>query len=1126
MAEDKSLPRKQRAMQAAVDRLSIPDASASDETAQTTPKDEPDPKPSEPQPFPIVAIGASAGGLSALEKFFKELPAEPGMAFVVVQHLDPTHKSLLPELIGKFAKLEVNEIDDQMPVAIDNVYVIPPDRDLGILHGILQLLPPKEPRGLRHPIDFFFRSLAQDRGDRAACIVLSGTGTEGTLGLKAVKGEGGMVIVQDPDTADYDGMPRSAVSTHLADFVLPPDQMPELLIGYFHGAHDRRRRLGGKEGAEPEEGLSKVFVLIRAQTGQDLSFYKKNTVLRRIERRLAVHNIDSLDDYVLYLRKNPGEVDALFNELLIGVTNFFRDSDAFSALESMVIPALIKSKKPGETIRIWVPGCSTGEEAYSIALLLENELSSRNEDRGAQIFATDLDSNAINVGRQGLYPESISVDVPEKYVKKYFTKSDSTLQIKRNIRDMLIFAEQNVVKDPPFSKLDLISCRNLLIYMEPEWQAKVISLFHYALKPGGYLFLGSSETVGRHTQIFSTVDRKAKIFRSEDLGRARVPGFDMSMPVTGARQRLQSIDAAKPGKPLGYRELIGNLLLADYSPACVLVDKAGEILFVHGRTGNYLEPPSGIASLNIEAMAREGLRIQLSTAIRKAFSKHQEVCYEGVKVKSDDTIREINLIVRPILEPPEFRGLAIIVFHDVASHEADEVCSDAGLSDESQHRIAELERELRTTNEYLQTTVEELETSNEELKSTNEELQSANEELQSTNEELETSKEELQSINEELITLNAELEKKIEELGKTNDDMTNLLTSTEIGTIFLDGELNVARFTPAVANAIHIVAADVGRPISHIASNIDYPDLVDDVRQVLATLIPQEREARSKDGRWYSVRINPYRTTANVISGVVVTFVDISERKLLEAQSRLAAVVRDSNDAVTVQDLEGTILAWNRGAAHMYGFSENEALGMNISSTFSEGENREMLRLMPRVIRGEIVEPFATRRKSRDGRLLDVLLTVTLLRDEEGRPQAVATTERDITDQGKEHRHLLQMSQLFRDAFDPIVIEDMDGLVIDVNTEAVLRYGWPREALVGQAAEVLTPLEHRDHVRALLQRSKQGEDVRNIQGTRQHSSGAVIPVRITLSRMIDEYGEITGIATIARQPDVENDGSF
>ncbi|MGB7951167.1 MAG: chemotaxis protein CheB, partial [Candidatus Binatia bacterium] len=463
------------------DRASQPKISTQDEPLQMAPRGETDSKPDEPQRFPIVAIGASAGGLSALEKFFKKLPAEPGMAFVVVQHLDPTHKSLLPELIRKFARLDVNEIDDQMPVAVNNVYVIPPDRDLGILHGVLQLLPPTEPRGLRHPIDFFFRSLAQDRGDRAACIVLSGTGTEGTLGLRAVKGEGGIVMVQTPDSAEYDGMPRSAAATRLADFILPPDQMPERLIGVFQGARETRdsqRPFGGKEGGESKEALSKVFVLIRAQTRQDLSFYKKNTIIRRIERRMAVRAIDSLDNYVLYLRKNPGEVDALFKELLIGVTNFFRDPDAFSALESMVIPALLDRTKPGETIRIWVPGCSTGEEAYSIALLLDNELSSRNEDRRVQIFATDIDSNAIDVGRRGIYPESISVDVPEKYLRKYFIKNDSMFEIKKSIREMLVFAEQNVARDPPFSKLDLISCRNLLIYMELELQNKVIPLFH------------------------------------------------------------------------------------------------------------------------------------------------------------------------------------------------------------------------------------------------------------------------------------------------------------------------------------------------------------------------------------------------------------------------------------------------------------------------------------------------------------------------------------------------------------------------------------------------------------------------------------------------------------------------
>jgi two-component system CheB/CheR fusion protein len=825
---------------------------------------------------------------------------------------------------------------------------------------------------------------------------------------------------------------------------------------------------------------------------------------------------------VRYLRKNPGEVDALFKELLIGVTNFFRDPDAFSALESMVIPALLESTKPGETIRIWVPGCSTGEEAYSIALLLENEMSSRYEDRRVQIFATDIDSNAINQGRRGLYPESISVDVPEKYLNKYFTKSDSILEIKKHIRDMLVFAEQNVARDPPFSKLDLISCRNMLIYMEPELQNKVIPLFHYALEPGGYMFLGSSESIGGHGSLFSTVDRKAKIFRSQEVRKAPAPTFGMAMPITDNRQGPEAIEAAKSKKPVGYREVMENLLLADYSPASILVDKSGKILFVHGRVGNYLETPPGDATLNIEVMAREGLRFPLSMVLRKAFAKNQEVRYERIRVESNGSVRVVDLVVRPIVEPPADHGLALVMFHDVPGREAEEISSDADLTDESRHRIAELEQELRSTKDYLETSNEELRTANEELKSTIEELQSSSEELQSTNEELETSREELQSINEELVTLNAALESKVDELGKTNDDMANLLASTEFGTVFLDTDLNVASFTPAAANTIHIVATDVGRPLSHIASNIDYPDLVEDVKQVLATLIPKVREARSVDGLWYSVRITPYRTTANVISGAVITFFDISDRKRLEAQSRLAAVVRDSNDAVTVQDLEGTILAWNKGAERVYGFSQDDALGMNISSISSESAYLEMKALMKELTRGEIVEPFETRRKTKDGRVLDVLLTATLLRDQEGRPQAIATTERDISEQRKTHVQLQQMTQMFRNALDPIVIEDMEGVVIDLNTGAERFYGWPRRGLVGREAEILVPPEHRDHVRELLEQCKRGEEVLDVEGTCQHKSGATFPVRVTLSRMIGEDGKTTGIATIARQRALES----
>ncbi|MGB7946576.1 MAG: PAS domain S-box protein, partial [Candidatus Binatia bacterium] len=745
------------------------------------------------------------------------------------------------------------------------------------------------------------------------------------------------------------------------------------------------------------------------------------------------------------------------------------------------------------------------------------------------IFATDIDSNAIDVGRRGIYPESISVDVPEKYLKKYFIKNVSMFEIKKSIREILVFAEQNVDADPPFSKLDLISCRNLLIYMELELQNQVIPLFHYALEPGGYMFLGSSESIGGHSSLFSTVDWKAKIFRNEDVKNPLAPAFGMAMPIKDIRQEPEAIEVAKSKKPVDYREVMENLLLADYSPASILINKSGEILFVHGRVGNYLETPPGDATLNIEMMAREGLRFQLSIAIRKAFSKSQEVRYERIRAESNGSVRVVDLVVRPIVEPPAAHGLALVMFHDVPDREAEEISSVDGLKDESRYRVAELERELKSAKEYIQTSNEVFQasnevfqTSNEELKSTNEELQSSTEELQSTNEELETSREELQSINEELLTLNAELESKVGELAKTNDDMANLLASMEFGTVFLDIDLNVARFTPAAANTIHIVATDVGRPLSHIASNIDYPDLVEDVKQVLATLIPKVREARSVDGLWYSVRITPYRTTANVISGAVITFFDISDRKRLEAQSRLAAVVRDSNDAVTVQDLEGTILAWNKGAERVYGFSQNDALGMNISLLSSESAYLEMKALMKQLTREEIVEPFETRRKTKNGRVLDVLLTVTLLRDQEGRPQAIATTERDISEQKKMHFQLQQMTQMFRNALDPIVIEDMEGVVIDLNTEAERCFGWSRRGLVGRQAETLVPPEHLDHVLELLEQCKRGEEVRDVEGTCQHKSGAAFPVRVTLWRIIDEEGKTTGIAMIASQRALES----
>lgn len=853
--------------------------------------------------FPVVGIGASAGGLAAFEAFFSGMPAdqEPGMAFVLVQHLAPDHKSILTELIRRVTRMQVYEVTDGIKVEPDCVYIIPPNHDMALLNGVLQLLEPSAPRGQRLPIDFFFRSLAQDRHERAICIVLSGTGSDGTQGIRAVKGEGGMVMAQSPATTEYDGMPRSALATGLVDYELPPPEMPAQLIAYVSRAFRKSHHPETAVTPRSDSMLQKAFILLRSRTGHDFSRYKTGTIHRRIGRRMAVHQIESLEEYVRYLQQTPAEVDVLFQDLLIGVTGFFRDPEAFSALEQRVIPRLFEGNPPGSTIRAWLPGCSTGEEAYSLAILIQERLSELKQHYNVQIFATDIDGEAIATARRGLYPESILDGIPPERRHRFFREEESGVyRINKAIRDMLIFSEQNLIKDPPFSRLDLISCRNLLIYLNADLQKKLIPLFHYALKPGGMLFLGASETVGEFGDLFAALDRKHKLYqRKENLPGTRPKGVGLFLPsLTDREEDLpQTAVTRSPSSTVMLRELIEQALLLQVAPVGALVNGKGDIFYLHGCSGQYLELAPGEPGVsNILKMAREGLRHELTMAIHKAVISHETVQRLDIPVKTNGGFTPVNLTVSPIeadsplLPSSPLYLLALAEAPLPLPGQADVQAGDD--SADADVRIGALRQELRAKEEYLQTANEELETSNEELKSSNEELQSVNEELQSTNEELETSKEELQSVNEELATVNAELQSKVTELSRAMNDMNNLLAGTGIGTVFVDHQLRILRFTPAATEFINLIPADMGRPVGHIASNlVGYDSLVPDIQTVLATLIPHEVEVTTAEGKFYTMRILPYRTLDNVVEGAVVTFVDITEAKaskdlLIESESR------------------------------------------------------------------------------------------------------------------------------------------------------------------------------------------------------------------------------------------------
>ena len=833
--------------------------------------------------FPIVGIGASAGGLEALEQLLRHVPEKSGLAFVVVQHLDPTREGMLVELLQRATRMKVLQVKDRLRVEPDHVYVIPPNKDLSILHGVLHLLAPAAPRGLRLPIDFFFRSLAADQQGRSIGVILSGMGSDGTLGLGAIKEQGGVVFVQAPASAKFDGMPRSAIDAGLADVVAPIEELAGRIVAH----RARAGRMAPPELALPlktQSAIDKICVLLRSQTGHDFSQYKRSTIYRRIERRMSLHQIDAIAGYVRYLQGSPQEAILLFKELLIGVTSFFRDPAAWDYLQNKAIPALLAERSSSGALRAWVPACSTGEEAYSLAITFKEALGHVRPARrnSLQIFATDLDKDAIDRARQGRFPPNIAGDVSEERLRRYFVEEEHGYRVNQEIREMVIFAAQNIIMDPPFTKLDILSCRNLLIYLSPPLQKKLLPLFHYSLNRGGILFLGSAETLGAATELFAPMDGKTRIYcRLEASPQPTLVEFPSSFSDTGP-SKAGSEPASKAPSP-SVQALAGALLLERYSPAAVLTTRDGDIVYVSGRTGKYLEPAAGKANWNLHAMAREGLRGELGSAFSKALREARPVTRTGVTLDGHGARQVADVTIEPLQEPAALRGMVMVVFTDVAMPPAVE---PRGKSKQPSVAASKLQEEARRAREELQTTREEMQTSQEELKSSNEELQSTNEELQSTNEELTTSKEEMQSLNEELQSLNHELQAKLDELSRANNDMRNLLDSTDIATLFLDDALNVRRFTPQMTKVIKLIPGDINRPITDLASDLIYPELAADTRAVLQTLVFKETPVTTTDGRWFTVRIMPYRTLDNRIDGVVITFVDITVAKKLEAVLR------------------------------------------------------------------------------------------------------------------------------------------------------------------------------------------------------------------------------------------------
>jgi two-component system, chemotaxis family, CheB/CheR fusion protein len=844
--------------------------------------------------FLIVGIGASAGGLEAMEEFFHHMPPSNGMAFVVVSHQHAGHVSLLPSLLSRCTAMSVVEVTDGMEVEPNRVYLAPGGTNLAILHGILHLMEPASKERVPLPIDYFLRSLAEDRKQGAIGIILSGTGTDGTLGLRAIKAESGMTIAQEPQSAKYQGMPRSAIAAGVVDVVHPANQMSEPLLAY---ARNLTRPALSLPEQDASQTLQKIFILLRDRTGNDFAAYKGNTIHRRIERRMNVHQIQNLRQYLRFVQTNPHELDALFQELLIGVTSFFRDPQAFEALARKGLPSLVEGKPEGAALRLWVAGCSTGEEAYSLAILLQEYLTQKKLRLTLQIFASDLDNRAIETARAGLYPVGIAGDLTPARLQRFFTKEDSSYRIKKDIRDLVVFATHNVLADAPFTKLDLLSCRNLLIYLNTPAQQKLLPLFHYALKPKGILFLGSSETIGEPEQFFTVIDRKWKLFRrtSESGALPHLERFPGGFMRAATEPNAEAEVPLSPTRPLSISTLIQQLLVSRYAPAAVVVNTRNEVVYIHGHTGAYLEPAPGPPTQHLVEMAREGLQHDLATALHQAAGKGKEVVRHDIPVKANGHVILVNLAVKKLTEPEALQGLLLVTFETVrADKTAVRKAAQGRAAVPLKKGKPGLMQELELTKQRLQRTIEELQTSNEELKSTNEELQSTNEELQSTNEELETAKEEMQSLNEELVTVNSELQGKLDALADANDDLQNLLNSTEVATIFLDNDLHIKRFTSEAKRVSNLIASDVGRPLSDIASKLTSERLLEDAQDVLQTLVVKEREVQTTGGSWFAMRILPYRTAKNTIDGLVLTFMDITKMKKAEQVIEAARSFADS----------------------------------------------------------------------------------------------------------------------------------------------------------------------------------------------------------------------------------------
>ncbi|MCP5159297.1 MAG: EAL domain-containing protein [Gammaproteobacteria bacterium] len=998
--------------------------------------------------FPIVGIGASAGGLEALKQFFRATPPDTGLAFVLVQHLDPNHQSLMADLLAKYTTMPVAQVIDGLPVKPNHVYVIPPNHYLVIQESVLRLSPPTERRGMRMPIDHFLRSLAEDQGEKALCVILSGTGSDGTLGLREIKGRGGMTIVQEPATAQYGGMPHSALATGLVDYCLAVEDIPQTLVRYVQHPYVRGELPLPTKTVEPPDDLDAVISIIRARTGHDFRHYKKGTLGRRIARRMGLATIEKPPDYLKLLQASRDEIDKLVRDLLISVTSFFREPEAFETLRTEIAPSIVEQIRPEEPIRLWVPGCASGEEAYSLAMLFIDAIRQSEKSVGLQVFATDIDVKALEIARAGIYPAAATTELPPDYLQYFFTRDGEQVSVNKSVRETVVFAAQNLITDPPFSRLHLISCRNLLIYLDSEIQTNVIRLFHFALRDGGYLFLGNSETIGPHTDLFQTLSKKWRLYRRLN-GPISAYGPDYyriaSDTVMAAPRNVLGRAKVVTGRRIG--EQIEAKLLKEYAPAAVLVDRAGQALFFHGATSRYLEMPTGTATHELIALARESLRPALRTTLQKAMRTQTVIEARRIALHDASSRYEIRLKIWPVNET---EGTFLICFED--EKETEPTAYQVPMGEET--LVKHLEHELKATREDLQTTIEEAETTNEELKAANEEVMSMNEELQSTNEELETSREELQSLNEELSTVNNQLLDKVHDLESANNDLANLLSSTEIATIFLDADLRVRRYTPSATRLFAFIEADHGRSIADVVQRFQDGVLIDHCQQVMHTLQPFQEEVCDHQGNWFLLRILPYRTLDQHIDGVVMTFSDITEIKnayaAVQDRERQIRVITDALPILIAHiDVEHRFQFVNGAYERWFGLSQQNLLGEPLCQIFGIAAYESLCPLIERTLQGETCEATAHLTHRRLGER-DISTTCVPELTSAGQVMGFYLLIRDVTEQKKIEQRLMAANTVFRSTTEAAAILDDERHFTMVNPAFEAMTGYALNQCVGE----------------------------------------------------------------------------